>query len=447
MTFLLISCQKNTPQQVSMSLSVSGQDMTKVCLDGALRTSWNKGDKATVFYKSTTATEWHFEGSDGDREGLLKYAGSPLKESSSEIYAVCPSDPSASLAGNIISMNFPSEQVLEGNRNLSPVLVARSASSDLVFSYATSIVSFSLRGFGQVKDIVFQGNDGESVCGAAVVDMAQGHPALILDQSASGKKVTLKRYGDVPLADLSEETAEFYISLPQVTLHEGFTIYVNYVKGKTQLIRYTDSITLSAGEAIPLGEIRADETFVVEIDFNQGYGVGKSNIAKAVADFKSEYGVALPTTSGTGSAVYDMHVGDADYRFEFGYCNGVTPGYFYMTANDETIPPSLAMSTNGWYMKLPKVENHLLIGFSNKAGRTITTTSSTEYFITTDVSVSRADARNKCVSNKLTSPQQVGQEYHAYIDTPSMDKDYYICLYAGGWLYMQNLKLYYRRIK
>ncbi len=447
LALLLLSCQKESPQQVSISLSVSGQDPTKVSLDDDLRTSWNKGDKATVFYKSTTATEWQYDGNDGAREGLLKYTGSPLKESASESYAVCPSDLSASLTGTVMSLNFPSEQVLEGSRNVAPVLVSRSSSSDLVFSYATSLVSFSLKGFGQVEDIVFQGNDGEVLCGEAVVDMSQAQPALILGQGASGKELTMKRPGDVPLADLSEETGEFYISLPQITLQKGFTIYVNYVRGNTQLIKYTDSITLTAGEVTPLGEIRAEETFTVEIDFNQGYGVGKSNIANALADFKSEYGVTLPTATGTGSAVYDMLVDGEEYRFEFGYCNGTTPGNFYLTANDDAIAPCLAMSTNGWYVKLPKVENHLLIGFSNVAGRTITTTSSTEYFITTDVSVSRSDARSKCVSNKLYAPQEVGQEYYAYIDIPSADEDYYICLYAGGWLYMQNLKLYYRRIR
>ncbi|MBE6216179.1 MAG: hypothetical protein E7123_08130 [Bacteroidales bacterium] len=444
---LLLSCTKEVQESVSLSLYISGKDLTKVGLDASLRTYWSQGDEATVFYRSPSASKWYYDGTDGAYSGILKYSGTPMKESEAAIYAVCPANGTATLSGTVISLDLPTEQILGGSRNMVPMLVAGTSGSDLVFDYATALVGFSLEGYGQVKDIVLKGNEGEALCGAATIDMSQSAPHVVLDSEATGTEIRLKAEGDACLADVAGESCDFYISLPPMTLKDGFTIQVNYMRGASQLIKYTGSVKLNAGELLMVGTIRTDDEFILEVDFNQGYGYGKSNVSGALSDFKTDYGVTLPTSSGTSSAVYDMNISGQTYRFELGYCNGVSPvGYFYLTASD-TLEPSLAISTNGWYMKLPKVENHVLTGFSNVAGRTITSASSTEYFITTDVSVSRADARNKCVSGKLMAPQEIGQEYRAYITEPSEDKEYYLNLYAGGWLYIQNLKLYYRRIR
>ncbi len=444
---LLLSCTKESQEQVTLSLSIAGEDITRVSLDEDLRTCWTKGDKATVFYRGSSATEWSYEGQDGAYVGLLKYIGTPIKDAGSATYAICPANSSATLSGSTISLALPSSQYLGAGRNMAPVLVAETSSADLVFGYATSLVGISLEGYGQVKDIVFEGNSGEALCGAATIDMSLDAPYVALSSSASGTQIVLTTGDDTPLADIAGEPRKLYISVPPMTFKKGFTVHVNYTRGGSQVIRYTDALVLNASQVLMLDNIRANDELVLEVDFNQGYGVGKSNVAAALADFKAEYGITLPSTSGTASATYDMNISGQTYRFEMGYCNGVDPvGYFYLTAND-SIEPSLAIATNGWYMKLPQVTDHVLTGFSNVAGRTVTSASSTEYFITTDVSVSRGDARNKCVSGKLTAPQEMGQEYRAYIVEPSEDEEYYLNLYAGGWLYMQNLKLYYRRIR
>lgn len=444
---LLLSCTKESQEQVTLSLSIAGEDITRVSLDEDLRTCWTKGDKATVFYRGSSATEWSYEGQDGAYGGLLKYIGTPIKDAGSATYAICPANSSATLSGSTISLDIPSRQYLGAGRNMAPVLVAETSASDLVFGYATALVCVSLEGYGQVKEIVLEGNAGEALCGAATIDMSLDAPYVALSSSASGTQIVLKTGDDTPLADISGDSRTFYISVPPMTFREGFTVRVNYTRGGSQIIKYTDAVALEAAQVLMLGDVRMNDEIVLELDFNQGYGVGKANAASALTDFKAEYGITLPTAGGTASAIYDMNISGQTYRFEMGYCNGVDPvGYFYLTASD-SIEPSLAISTNGWYMKLPKVADHVLTGFSNVAGRTVTTASSTEYFITTDVSVSRGDARNKCVSGKLTAPQEMGQEYRTYILTPHEDKDYYLCLYAGGWLYMQNLKLYYTKIK
>jgi hypothetical protein len=44
-------------------------------------------------------------------------------------------------------------------------------------------------------------------------------------------------------------------------------------------------------------------------------------------------------------------------------------------------------------------------------------------------------------------PQNIGEEYVAYIGDGDPLADYFLTQYAGGWLYIQKLRLGYRRIR
>ena len=299
---LLLSCTKESQEQVTLSLSIAGESITRVSLDKGLRTCWTAGDKATVFYGGTSATEWSYEGQDGAYEGLLKYIGAPIKDAGAATYAVCPANSSATLSGSTISLTLPSSQYIGTGRNMAPVLVAETSASDLVFGYATALVGISLKGYGQVKDIVLEGNAGEPLCGEATIDMALDAPYVALSSSASGKEIVLKTWDDTPLADISGEARTFYISVPPMTFKEGFTVQVNYTRGGSQIIKYTDAVVLEAAQVLMLGDVRMNDEIVLELDFNQGYGLGKAYAASALADFKAEYGITLPTAGGTSSA-------------------------------------------------------------------------------------------------------------------------------------------------
>lgn len=445
----ILSCTKAAEEgTVDLSLTVSGEQLTKVGMTENGSTVWNTGDDATVFYKSSSQTRWFYYGEDGSAVGHLKYTGNPFETSGTQVVAMMPYNETAVLEDGVLSFDLPSEQLVAAGGGVSPVLVVSTASDNLVFSYATALVKVALKGYGSVKSFSIAGNAGEVLCGAASVDMTSDRPLVRLCDDASGKSIRVSAKDGGLLACLDGGEAALYVSVPEMSFEDGFTLTVEYSRGGKQNVKYTDAISLSASKVYDLGSIEAMDELVLEVDFNQG----KSNAADAVKAIKSVYGVTMPAKGSTPvkDAVYSFNVDGTVYDFKFGYCpdtdTSSSSGHYMGDNNGQAC---LLISTNGWYISLPKIENHVLHWFSTVAGRTIDSSvaSSTEYFITTNVSSTRGVARNNCVSDRLMPPQNIGEEYVAYIGDGDPSADYFLTQYAGGWLYIQNLKLYYRRIR
>lgn len=447
---LVCSCVEGTDEGlVHLSLNVSGEQPVRTLLDENLHTCWNAGDKAAVFYKSSVSTLWAYYGEDGASSGKLEYRGNPFEASGDKVTAIMPYTETARLEGDVISFTLDSRQEVRGEGGTAAVLVGTTDSDDIVFRYATALIHLSLSGYGQVAGLSLTGNAGEILCGNASVDMSSASPCVSLAGDADGRTVHVEAADGGLLADLNAETADLYVSVPQMTFAEGFTIEIEYSRGGTQTVAYTGPISVEAGKVYTAGCVEAIDEIVLELDFNQGFGKGKSNVSKAAKAMKDVYGVDVPTDANTMAADYFFNLDGKTYKFVFGYCPGtdLTSSKGHYLGGDDNIPPCLVISTNGWYLSLPKIEGHVLRWFSSVSGRDLTVASSTEYFITTDVSSSRGNARNNRVSDRLEAPHAMGEEYVAYVGDGNPSADYYLTQYAGGWLYVQKLRFGYRRIK
>ena len=448
---VLLSCTKGVGDDtVNLSLSVSGEQLTKVGLTSDVSTFWNSGDDATVFYRSSVQTRWLYSGEDGAAAGHLKYTGNPFETSAAEVIAMMPYNETAVLENGMISFVLPSEQTVPENGGICPVLVASTTSDDLVFNYATALVKVTLKGYGSVTSLSMTGNSGEVLCGEASVDMTSESPVVKLSGVASGRNVRVSAKSGGVIAALEGGETSLYVSVPEMTFEDGFTLTVGYSRGGAQTIKYTDAIYVEAGKVYDLGSVEAMDELVLEVDFNQG----KSTSSDAVKAIRNAYGVTMPEKGGVSvpvtAAAYSFNIGGTAYDFRFGYCPDTdissSSGHYIGVSDSKAC---LLLSINGWYLSLPKIEGHVLHWFSTVAGRNISSSvaSSTEYFITTNVSSSRGVARNNCVSDRLTAPQNIGEEYVAYIGDGDPTVDYYLTQYAGGWLYIRKLRLGYRRIK
>ena len=445
---LLFSCTKQveTPM-VSLSLDITGATAARVGLDADSHTYWSSGDKATVFYHSSKPTLWTYSGEDGAYSGQLKYMGNPFVHDEEKTVAMMPYDASARLEGDEISFTLPSEQVVSSEGGASPVLVASSLSDALTFDYATALVKLTLKGYGTLSSLTLKGNNDEILCGNATVDMSDSQPCVRLASGASGKSLRVSGKDGAPIANMLGGKADLYVSVPEMTFANGFIIEAEYSRGGKQIIKHTDQANLYAGRVYDLGEVSACDEIVIELDFSHG----KAKAADCVAAIKKAYGVDFHVYQSTNvitSGSYKFNIEGNAYDIVMGYCPDTdlsSSRGFYIGESEGSA--CLMISTNGWYMAIPKIENHVLYWFSCVAGKNLTTASSTEYFVTTDVSTSRGNAKNHCVSDRLTAPQTVGQEYVSYVGDADTAEDYYLTQYAGGWLYMQKICFGYRRVK
>ena len=443
----LVSCVSEKHQkQFELSLKMSQDPVTRIGLTDNYVTYWNTGDQASVFYKSNTPTLWTYVGEDGANAGVIEYKGNPFDVSGEDIFALMPYNETASLKSGSINFVLPSAQVV-GNGRITPVMVSHSTSDELVFHYATALVKVTLKGSCQVAALTLTGNNNEVLCGPASVDMTSSEPHVVLDAEASGREIRLLSDVDGLLADIKEGQTDLYISVPQMIFTDGFTLAVEYSRGGVQKIDYTGQVSLAAGKIYDIGSIETNDELVLELDFNQR----KTNAADAAKAIKAAYGAELPTAAGTLRKDYTFTIDGQDYTFKFDYCPDTSlpegsKGH-YLGVNESQA--CLLLSTNGWYISLPKIEGHVLRWISTVAGRTISAdvASTTEYFVTTDVSSSRGVARNCCVSDRLTPPQKIGEEHFAYIGDADPSADYYLTQYGGGWLYIQKLRIGYKRIK
>ena len=422
LSIICLSCAKNGSQPETLSLNVASESVTKVSLGNDYVTTWNTGDCATVFYRSQLATEWNYVGDDGALCGQLRYVGEPMHNTTDEIVAVVPADDQATLASGVLKTAVASVQ-----KGFAPILVSHTRNSDLYFKYAGALLQLTLKGYGTIERIRLVGNDSEVLCGPVEIDSSDDRPVALLTSDASGREVILESADGGYLAELTGEARRFFFSLPQLTLSKGVMIEVYYSRGSVQKIQYTDEIKLEAGKVFSIEEVLADDELIIELDF-------------------SKEAMGFPTTAST-SGSYNVNINGTIYNFVCGFCPNadLTKAKYYI--NTSSSPSYLYVYQNGWYMQLPKIENHELYWFSAVPMRTITENSSTEYYISTDISVSSFVARNFCVSDKLTAPQTEGEEYVAYLQRVDSDKELYLTQYAGGSLHLKTLKFGYKRVK
>ncbi len=254
---MFAACSTDTTEDIAVLpngvLRVSlSEDDSRVQLDENSRTVWTEGDLISVFNKTDGNECWRFDGKTGDSIGTIsRVSGSAGGSAIGKIFAVYPYDESNAVsADGTITTEIPATQKYcadsygVGNN----IMVASSESSDLAFKNVLGWIKIRLSGTETVKSLVLEGNDGETLAGAATVDT----DSAVSIAADAAKSLTLDCGEGVALS--SDPTAFYFAVVPQV-FEKGITVTAHYSDGSTFEKSTDKAIAVERNHIVPMAEI------------------------------------------------------------------------------------------------------------------------------------------------------------------------------------------------
>ncbi len=243
-----------------------GEDLTKSVV-------WDKGDAISVFYKNNANLKYDLKGDGGSPTGDFTYAqgfGSAILFKT--IYGVYPYDKDTRFLDGSIRTTFPAvqsftEKTFDPKSNL---MVAASETNELYFKHVGGFLLLNLYGEDvQVKEAVFQGNDGEILAGPAEVyaDLDNA-PTIWIDPETGVKTLTLSSKEPVAVHEGRDNPTEFWLVVPPTYFEEGFTVTVTDVDGNVFVAEYTQEVDVERNTIFrmdPLCLKRVASEFTAEI--------------------------------------------------------------------------------------------------------------------------------------------------------------------------------------
>ena len=236
----------DTPETITVGFE--GDD-TRIQLNEAQKTVWNKGDLVSVFYRSDANQKWQYQGETGERVGDLKRVESAVGTTkTTKTIVVYPYSENYWLNTDsyAIEATLPAIQCYTaGSFGVGDnLMVAQSEFTQFSLKSVCGWLKLQLTGDGEVaKSITFKGNNGEQVAGLIYVDTATAEATLASemgssdDNNAGGNLI----FDDTILTEvtldcgegvaLSKKATSFYIALPPQIFEKGLTVEIEDVEG------------------------------------------------------------------------------------------------------------------------------------------------------------------------------------------------------------------------
>ena len=171
-------------------------------------------------------------------------------------YALYPYNESATISGNMIITKLPAEQTaLAGSfaKMLNPSVAKSGADKSLNFKNACAVVKFTLgAGVTNVVKAMFRGNDGEALAGTLKIDVSDSAPVTTVE-TGEGTGVTLTSSGGFVTC------TDYYFVVAPVELKNGLTLVLYDSKGNEWKRRSGNTVALTAGHILNLGNITPGE--------------------------------------------------------------------------------------------------------------------------------------------------------------------------------------------
>ncbi len=274
----------------TITVGFEGSD-TRIQLNEAMKTVWNKGDQVSVFYKSFDNLKYEFQGNTGDRDGVLKKVdGTWGGQTMHQTTIVYPYNTNylVSTNGNIEAILPSIQHYAEGSYGIGDnLMVAQSEFNNFSLRNTCGWLRLHLTGDGQkVKSIKFIGNNDEQVAGLVYVNTANAELTLANsvcdvpfdDESGEltpggvdgnffiedviSKGVTLDLGDGV---ELNDESKAFYIALPPQTFEQGFTIIITRIDGGKMIKSTSKALTIDRNHIQPMETINFEITDLPKI--------------------------------------------------------------------------------------------------------------------------------------------------------------------------------------
>ena len=277
-TQIVIEEQQGITIEVSETLTVGFEDgdQTRIQLNEAQKTVWNKEDLASVFYRSDANQKWQYQGETGERVGDLKRVENAVGTTkTTKTVVVYPYSENYWLNTDsyAIEATLPATQYYaEGSYGVgSNLMVSQSEFTQFSLKSVCGWLKLQLTGDGAVvKSIKFRGNNEEQVAGLIYVDTTTAEATLASemggtdDNNAGGNLV----FDDTIFTELTldcgegvtlgEEVTTFYLSLPPQTFAKGFTVDIESEGYEILTLSTTNKLVIERNMIQPMTAVEAE---------------------------------------------------------------------------------------------------------------------------------------------------------------------------------------------
>ena len=277
-TQIVIEEQQGIAIEASETLTVGFEDGddTRIQLNEAQKTVWNKEDLVSVFYRSDANQKWQYQGETGERVGNLKRVENAVGTTkTTKTVVVYPYSESYWLNTDsyAIEATLPATQYYaEGSYGVgSNLMVSQSEFTQFSLKSVCGWLKLQLTGNGElVKSIKFRGNNEEQVAGLIYVDTATAEATLASemgdadDNNAGGNLI----FDDTVITELTldcgegvtlgEEVTTFYLSLPPQTFANGFTVDIESKGNEILTLSTTNEVVIERNMIQPMTAVEAE---------------------------------------------------------------------------------------------------------------------------------------------------------------------------------------------
>ena len=261
---------------VTLTVGFEDGDDTRIQLNEAQKTVWNKEDLASVFYRSDANQKWQYQGETGERVGNLKRVENAVGTTkTTKTVVVYPYSENYWLNTDsyAIEATLPATQYYaEGSYGVgSNLMVSQSEFTQFSLKSVCGWLKLQLTGNGElVKSIKFRGNNEEQVAGLIYVDTATAEATLASemggsdDNNAGGNLV----FDDTIFTELTldcgegvtlgEEVTTFYLSLPPQTFANGFTVDIESEGYEILTLSTTNELVIERNTIQPMAALAVE---------------------------------------------------------------------------------------------------------------------------------------------------------------------------------------------
>ncbi len=249
-----VSVEERVEQNLALNVSLEGDD-TRIYLDDACKTVWNKNDLLTVFYKSEAYQQWQFQGNTGDRSGEITPVGNvtkPSKEGSIVVLYPDNANYVYNMAANTVNVTTIAEQhyVEDSYGAGGNIMVSQSVTENIGLKNIYGWLRIALKGDNQsIRSIKLTGNNGEQLAGNIQIDVDDATASFVADKSPI-KSITLNCADGVALSKSS--ATMFYIGLMPQTFSRGITIEIENTRGEKMTKSTSKKVVISRCTILPM---------------------------------------------------------------------------------------------------------------------------------------------------------------------------------------------------
>ena len=239
------------------------EDTTRTYIEDEKYLRWTEGDEIS-FFPVTYNMRYRYTGETGKNNGSFEKLTTDLITGNEleHCYAIYPYRATTSMSEmGVISYELPAVQYYAQNSfglgaNTMVAITSSKYDNILRFKNLGGFLKLKLYGEGvTVKSIVFEGNNGEKIAGAATIRAFYGGEPTVTMADNATTSVTMDCGEGIALGKDKDNATQFWIVLPATTFEKGFTITVTDNSGNEFTKSTSKSVAIERNVIQPMAEV------------------------------------------------------------------------------------------------------------------------------------------------------------------------------------------------